>query len=100
MKRGLILAAVALLLAGCEHMYAGTDIALTDSDAIRIARQYALRHNIPLKGLKPGVARFDTGISVTFGDPACEATCIDGLPILFFIKPGQHRISHFQDGRV
>jgi len=86
-----------VLVAACAHT---PDVQLSDEDALRIAREYAARRHISLKGLRPDVGRFDTGISVTFSDPVCDAGCLDKLPLLFFIPAGKRRVTQFQDGRV
>jgi len=91
---------VALAVGGCITPSGDAYHPLSDAQAVRLARQYAAQHHIRLEGLRPGVGRYGTGISITFSDPACDAGCLDGLPLLFFIPAGQRRITHFQDGSV
>ena len=93
--RVLAVVIVGLLLAGCDHMYGAVDGGrLSDSLAIQLARQEAVKRDISLKGLEPAVARFDTGTGISFDLPGCaDGSCLDGGPY-FFIDAGKRRISY------
>ena len=94
------LAIVTLLLAGCEHMYGAFDTRLSDSEAISIARREAAHRGVPLDGRRPVVKRSETGAMVYFEDPTCDASCLDGLPVMVEVSPRSRRVTYFADGRV
>ena len=90
-----LVVAAALLLVGCEHLYVGADAQLSDARVIQMVRKEAARRNISLEGREPSVARFDTGVSVSFESPECQAkSCIDGGLPHFFVPAGERRITY------
>jgi hypothetical protein len=93
--RALLLAALALMLTGCEHLYGAGDVRLSDAEAIRIARAEAARRHIVLTALEPAVMRSDTGVMITFdGADRRTAPCIDGGLPAFFIPAGSQRVTY------
>jgi hypothetical protein len=95
-----VVIALAVALAGCEHIYGGLDSGLSDSDAMAIARHEAARRGVPLDGRRAVVRRTATGAMVYFEDPDCDAGCLDGLPVMVEIAPRTRSVTYFHDGRV
>lgn len=83
--RAAVLIALALALAGCEHLYGGIDsVTLSDEQAVQIVRAYC----------KAEFGRDPAGVDATVKKSGRNYEVSFSAPEIFIVEPGQKRVAN------